>query len=138
LGFAAGIFAAFSPALGLHIVIAVALAWGLGGNFIAAALGTAAANPLTFPVMIAGEFKLGQSLFGGVGDLPVPFHTIGAKLSHFDFAGTWHPLFKPLLAGSMLLGTIFAALSYLMVLYAARSFEARRHERKLKRELPVL
>ncbi len=135
VGFSTGIFAAFSPALGLHIIIAIALAWGLGGNLIAAALGTAAANPITFPVMIASEFKIGQWLFGGIGDLPVSFHVIGAKLSHFDFAGTWIPLFKPLLAGSVLLGTIFAALSYPLVLFAARSFEARRLQRKLQREL---
>jgi uncharacterized protein len=135
IGFSAGVFAAFSPALGLHILIAIALAWGLGGNVIAAALGTAAANPLTFPVMIAGEFKIGRLAFGGDDALPLPLHVIGTKLSHFDFAGTWEPLFKPLLAGSLVLGVVFAAISYVLVLSAANSFEARRHQRKLQREI---
>lgn len=136
-GFAMGIFAAFSPALGLHILIALALAWGIGGNLIAAAFGTAAANPLTFPVMIASEFKVGQLVFGGANELPVSLHVIGAKLSHFDFAGIWGPVIKPLLAGSFVLGAVFAAFAYVLVYYAAAAFANQRQHRKAQREVQL-
>lgn len=128
-GFAAGIFAAFSPALGLHIVMALALAWSLGGNLIAAAFGTAAANPLTIPLMFAGEYKVGATLVGGGGELHVPFHVIGAKLMHLDFGSMWQPVIKPLLAGSVLLGAAFAIVAYVLVLNAASAFALARHKR---------
>ena len=127
-GFAAGIFAAFSPALGLHILMALLLAWGLGGNLIAAAFGTAAANPLTIPLMFAGEYKIGTTLFGGGGELHVPFHVIGAKLMHLEFGSMWQPVLKPLLAGSVLLGAAFAIVAYVLVLNAASAFALARHK----------
>jgi uncharacterized protein len=133
-GFATGIFAAFSPALGLHILIAIALAWGLGGNLIAAALGTAAANPLTFPVIIAGEYKVGQLVFGGTNELPLSLPVIGAKLAHLDFSGIWVPVLKPLLAGSFVLGTAFAAIAYVSLFYAATSMAKQQQYRKTLRE----
>jgi uncharacterized protein (DUF2062 family) len=128
-GFAAGIFAAFSPALGLHILMALLLAWGLGGNLIAAAFGTAAANPLTIPLMFAGEYKIGTTLFGGGDELHVPFHVIGAKLMHLEFGSMWQPVLKPLLAGSVLLGAAFAIVAYVLVLNAASAFALARHKR---------
>lgn len=133
-GFAAGIFAAFSPALGLHILLALVLAWGLGGNLIAAAIGTAAANPLTFPLMMAGELKIGHVVFGGT-DIRLPLHVIGAKLAHFDFAGMWNPVLKPLLAGSLVLGAFFALLAYLVMLYSASAVDQRRKDRQEKKAM---
>ncbi len=134
-GFAAGIFSAFSPALGLHILLALILAWGLGGNLIAAALGTTAANPLTFPLMVAGEYKIGTTLFGGNGELHVPLHVIGAKLMHLDFGSMWQPVLKPLLAGSVLLGAVFGIVAYFLVLKSSSAFAARRHERAEARKV---
>ncbi len=136
-GFAAGIFAAFSPALGLHIIMALILAWGLGGNLIAAALGTAAANPLTFPLMVAGEYKIGTTLFGGQGELHVPLHVIGAKLMHLDFGSMWQPVLKPLLAGSVMLGAAFAVVAYVLILNAASALAARRHLRSVARKVSL-
>lgn len=133
-GFAAGIFAAFSPALGLHIILALVLAWGLGGNLLAAALGTTAANPLTIPFMVAGEYKIGTTLFGGASELHVPLHVIGAKLMHLDFGSMWQPVLKPLLAGSVLLGAVFAVIAYFLVLKSASALAARRHQRSEARK----
>lgn len=128
-GFAAGVFASFSPALGLHVVIALLLAWGLGGNLIAAALGTTAANPLTIPFMFAGDYKVGTTFFGGAGDAQLSLHVISEKIMHLDIGSMWQPVLKPLLAGSVLLGATFAVVTYVVVHYAASVFEARRLER---------
>ena len=62
-GVAAGVFAAFLPFLGFHILIAAALAWLIRGNILAAALGTAAVgNPLSFPLMWAATYAGGRVL----------------------------------------------------------------------------
>ena len=47
LGFAAGAFSAITPFLGTHIVMAIAIAWIIGGSLVAAVLGTFLGNPLT-------------------------------------------------------------------------------------------
>jgi uncharacterized protein (DUF2062 family) len=45
LGFAIGVFTAVTPFLGTHIVMAVLLAWVIGGSMVAALLGTFVGNP---------------------------------------------------------------------------------------------
>lgn len=134
-GFAIGIFASFSPALGLHIIMALTLAWIVGGNLIAAALGTAFANPMTIPMILAGEYEIGTLVFGGHDHIPLTLLEIGSKLSHLDFVGTWEPLFKPLLTGSLVLGALFGLVSYGCVLVFARTYAAARVERGLLRRL---
>jgi uncharacterized protein (DUF2062 family) len=61
LGCAVGAFAAFTPFLGLHIVIAVVIAWLLRGNLIAGAVGTFIGNPLSFPFIWAGTYEVASS-----------------------------------------------------------------------------
>lgn len=133
VGFATGIFAAFSPALGLHIVMAIILAWTLGGNLIAAALATAFANPLTYPLMIAGEYQVGQLVYGGQGKLSLNFSEIAIRVSHLDFSGMWEPLFRPVLTGSIVLGLLFAFASYSLIFYAAHAYQGARELRKSRR-----
>lgn len=132
LGAAIGVFAAFSPALGAHFLFALALAFLLGGNLVAAGLGTAAANPLTFPLMIAGDYEVGHLLVGGQNQ-PVPFSEVMARLTHFEFSGMWDQLIKPLFAGSLVLGIVFAAAVYGAVYFSAKAFEAAKHEKRASR-----
>lgn len=132
LGAAIGIFAAFSPALGAHFVFALALAFLLGGNLVAAGLGTAAANPLTFPLMIAGDYEIGHLLVGGSND-QLPFHEIMARVTHFEFSGMWDQLIKPLFAGSLVLGTLFAVAVYGIIYFAAKAYETAKDEKRANR-----
>ena len=86
-GVAAGVFAAFLPFLGLHILIAAALAWLLRGNMLAAALGTAAVgNPLTFPLIWAATYAGGRFLLHAGPASAARLH-IGEPLRHMDFRG---------------------------------------------------
>ena len=96
LGVAAGVFAAFLPVLGLHILIAAALAWLLRGSMIAAALGTAMiGNPLTFPLIWGGTYALGRLLLHAGPASATPLH-LGERLQHMDVAALWHPLLEPM------------------------------------------
>ena len=72
IGVACGVFASFTPFLGLHFVIAAALAVIMRGNVLASAIGTFVGNPWTFiPIwLISYEvgFKLMELLDIGVTD----------------------------------------------------------------------
>src|SRR5690606_29552406 len=63
-GVAAGMCASFTPFIGLHILLAFVVAWPLRGNFVAAALGTALGNPLTFPFIWGATLQLGRFILG--------------------------------------------------------------------------
>lgn len=63
-GVALGIGVAWTPFLGVHIIIAMALGFLMRVNLVAAALGTTFANPLTFPFIWASTWELGHFLLG--------------------------------------------------------------------------
>src|SRR5690606_12123881 len=63
-GFAAGVFASITPFVGLHFFLAGVIAWVTGGNLVASALGTAFGNPITFPLIWAGTYRLGRWILG--------------------------------------------------------------------------
>ncbi|MFW6077592.1 MAG: DUF2062 domain-containing protein [Hyphomicrobiales bacterium] len=64
LGVAIGAFVSFTPFVGLHFLLAAALAVALGGSILASALGTAVGNPLTFPFIWLASYNLGALLLG--------------------------------------------------------------------------
>jgi uncharacterized protein len=126
LGLAAGVFAACTPLLGLHIMIALGLAWILSGNLVAAALGTAFCNPLTFPLILAGDFKLGGLLLAKpVLASPVP-ETIGSLWSLDHLSHLWRPVLAPTLLGSVPIGLLCALATYLIASRLVTSYSARR------------
>jgi uncharacterized protein (DUF2062 family) len=131
LGVAVGVAVGFTPFLGFHIIIALPLAWLLGANLVAAALGTAIANPLTIPFIWAGTYRLGRIFVGGPahfargGDVP-------ENLAEKSLHAIW-PVIKPMLVGSIPLGLIAGAIAYFMVLAATRGFRAMRAERLAER-----
>jgi uncharacterized protein len=130
LGLAAGVFAACTPLLGFHIMIALAIAWFISGNFVAAALGTAFCNPLTFPFIIAGDIKLGALILHKPPvkspALDAAPETIGNLWSLDHISRLWHPVLKPMLIGSVPIGIICAVISYFIGSYAVRVFKERR------------
>ncbi len=64
LGFACGVAVIFTPFVGLHLVIALLVAWILRGSPLAAAIGTLASNPWTIPPILIGTYKLGARMMG--------------------------------------------------------------------------
>lgn len=74
-GFACGVAVSFTPFIGFHFILAVALAALMRGNLIASAIGTAAGNPWTFPIIWAWTYSAGRWILGddSVLYLPVDF-----------------------------------------------------------------
>ena len=71
-GLACGAAVSFLPFIGLHFVSAALIAWLLGGNVIASAIGTAVGNPWTFPLIWWGTLRLGEVFLGSsrLADVP--------------------------------------------------------------------
>lgn len=70
-GFASGAAISFTPFIGLHFVLAAALALLVRGNVIAAAIGTVVGNPWTFPFIWLWTYSLGRWVLGGRQTLKV-------------------------------------------------------------------
>ena len=128
-GFSAGVFASFSPLLGGHIVMALAIAYCLSGNMAAAVLGTALANPLTFPMIWAGTYELGRLITGGV---PVASPKgIGEALASMDVDAIWKPYLEPMLIGSVIIGIVAAVIAYGILYSAVKTYQAGRGKTRL-------
>ncbi|RLL76326.1 DUF2062 domain-containing protein [Ochrobactrum soli] len=127
-GLAVGVFSAFTPFFGFHLIIAIVLAYFLAGNIAAAAIGTTLANPLTLPFIWGSTFELGRFIMNGSVDAAPPVH-FGRALETMHFDEIWTPLLKPMLFGSTILGTACAVLVYFVTRYAVSGFRRRRVER---------
>ena len=86
--------------LGLHFASAALLAWLIGGNFLASAIGTVVGNPWTFPFIWLWIYQLGNWMLGMSGDaLPAE---VGFT---FIFDRPWQ-VFVPMLVGSLPTGFV--------------------------------
>jgi len=128
LGLAIGVFAAFTPLYGLHIIVAIFVAWMLSANIAAAIIGTACANPLTIPLIFSVTYELGRTVLY-VGDQSVTMHEFFTLLHDRYLMELW-VMFLQLFIGSAVLGSIVAVMAYILTLKATTRFRGRRGERK--------
>ncbi len=63
-GFACGAAISFTPFIGCHFVGAALIAWLIGGNLMASAIGTVVGNPWTFPFIWLGIYRIGCWMIG--------------------------------------------------------------------------
>ncbi len=140
-GVAAGIMASFTPFLGFHFILAFAIAFVVGGNFLAAAMGTFFGNPLTFPVIWASTHQVGSFILSGEKVHNSETHRLKG-LAHTDImdvgfsglidkiVGLWDPLIKPMLVGSVPLGVAAGIIGYICTRWASAVFNASRKKRR--------
>lgn len=70
-GFACGAAVSFTPFIGFHFAMAALMAWIIGGNLMASAIGTVVGNPWTFPFIWLWSYQLGNAILGTNGsELP--------------------------------------------------------------------
>ena len=136
-GIAAGVFASFTPYMGLHFLIAFGIAYIVAGNMIASAAGTFIGNPISFPFIWASTYSTGNFiLYGDIGR-GGPEETLhGLKEIDFwevGFSGIWdvaisiwEPVLKPMTVGAIPLGIGMACIAYLITRYAAIAFQLSR------------
>lgn len=139
MGVACGAFASFTPLLGLHFILAFGLAFLFRANLIAATLGTAVGNPLTFPLIWASTFRVGRVILGepvhhraepGLDGISGPNdYTVEAVSGFFERA--W-PVVKPMLVGSVPLGVTFAVACYAVTYATVLGYQKARAARIAK------
>ena len=148
-GFASGIAASFTPFLGLHFILAGALAMLFRGNVLASAIGTFFGNPWTFILIWLADYEVGLGVihtFGFGADLKVlsidelvaimgnviRFLSFTGNISCANLSRDIEQVFMPLLIGGTVLGAIAWVASFLMTLWAVKGWRLHRAKRLLK------
>ena len=128
LGFAAGVFASFTPLVGFHFSIGFLVAWIAGGNLIASAFGTFIGNPVTFPLIWAGTYRFGNWILG----VHPPVNDNNIDISAGLFAHSIDvvlPLIKPMIVGSLPVGIVAAIVCYFPVRNMIAAYQKSRRAR---------
>jgi len=128
-GVAAGVVASWTPFLGLHFVIAAALAYVIAGNIIASALGTAFGNPLTFPFIWTASYKLGNRIMTDNFEETNRVIDLGQLFRHLDFSQIWAPILKPMAVGCLPFALVFGVGAYLIAYLSVAAFQSQRRRR---------
>ena len=129
-GFACGGAISFTPFLGFHFLISMALAWTMRASMVAALIGTVVGNPWTFPFIWFATYQAGSWMLGiepGAGPA-------AAEIAAHPFE-TLSPIFLPLLAGSLPVGVAAWFIQYWPLrALVAKYQKVRRHrlERRAK------
>jgi uncharacterized protein (DUF2062 family) len=152
LGFACGVFSSFTPFFGLHFILAVVIARILRSNIMAALIGTAVGNPLTFPLIAPMALGLGRRILG-YGHSGRDYHRVSEAFAE-AFAGirggllslvglgeaNWGrlaPFFRdilwPYLVGGVLPGLLAAVVGYYLTRPLIAAYQARRRAKMLAR-----
>ena len=148
-GIAAGVFASFTPFMGMHFIISFIVAYVIAGNMIAAATGTFLGNPITFPFIWAATYSTGNFILKGETNGHRPEEALKGltDISLWDeglhgiveiAASIWEPVLKPMSVGAIPLGIAAALIAYVITRWSAVAFQLSRHRmlaekaRKLK------
>ena len=123
-GVAAGVFTSFTPFLGFHFLISWAIAFVIGGNLLAAAIGTGVGNPLTFPFIWVATYSTGCFITGQEA-VPGRIHSLKHDLMNESFSVIW-PTLKVMAIGAIPIGLCFAVLFYFLTRKAAVAYQHRR------------
>lgn len=139
-------FTSFTPFMGLHFLVAAALAWILRGNLIASALGTFFGNPISFPFIWAATFSTGNFILGNSSSASGGMNIGKAMKGIFNAAcdynfteamgrlgDIWTPLLYPMLIGGCLLGPFVAVPAYILTKRATILFRERRRNRLMEK-----
>ncbi|HEY0406707.1 MAG TPA: DUF2062 domain-containing protein [Pyrinomonadaceae bacterium] len=135
LAFSIGVFIAFSPFLGLHTIMATALAFAFRFNKIAIYAGTFVNNPfLTLVPIILASYAAGAFVLGRPLRLPAE----GMELlmhPHLFTNAWWRQLFRqgsdvllPFSIGGMLLSVVCSLAAYPLTLRFLRRRSTKRDE----------
>ncbi len=129
LGFAIGVFSAFTPLIGLHIVIAIFFSWLVNANYLSSVAGTFIGTPITYPFMWISSILVGN-IFFSVDNLNKDLFENFSFYS-WDFFLLIKPFLWSFIIGSTVLGLISSFLSYfllkkLVILYRKRKLKVKK------------
>jgi len=129
LAFSLGVFLTCTPFLGLHMLLAFAVAFFSGLNRVALLFGLFVNNPWTLVPYYTAATYVGAWLMGSpTGEIFPDFEWSNILDIRFwaELPGQWQ-LLLPMALGSTILAVFCAALSYPLALYAIRRGRAYLH-----------
>lgn len=126
LGFATGCFAAITPLLGCHIIMAATISWLIGGSIVASFFGTFFGNPITYPIAWYSSYRIG-SFFLGIHTDDKPLH-FGRAFFSSSWQHIW-PILKPTILGSLPIGIVVSTAAYFLMRAAVEAYQERRRRR---------
>ncbi|MDH5748511.1 MAG: DUF2062 domain-containing protein [Rhodospirillales bacterium] len=138
-GFACGAAVSFTPFIGLHFLMAAALAFVIRANILASAIGTAVGNPWTFPFIWIWIYELGHGLIGtdAVGgekqDFISLFSSIIESFLRLDlsfFIDKAFPVWFPMLIGSLPTALVVWIIFYIPLRPLIDKYQNRRRRRR--------
>jgi hypothetical protein len=131
LAAAVGIFVAFSPWLGLHIVSCLFFAWIFRLNKLVVLTATFVNNPWTVVPMYGFCLWFGIKITGGMAESPeIAWTSLGFR----DLFSVLLPYLWPFVAGTVVIGGIAAVLSYFLFFWLVRRY--RREEKAVGQGAP--
>jgi hypothetical protein len=131
-GAACGVAISFTPFIGTHLLGAFLLCLLARGNYLAAAAGTLAGNPWTFPFIWVATYQLGHAL---LGTRPAQVEPV----LHWDLATfviKLEAVFWPMVVGSLPVAVIAGLATYFALVRMVAGYqEARARRRQSRRGL---
>lgn len=132
LAFAVGTFIAFSPLLGLHMILAGLLLLVGRMNKVALMAGVIIGNPWTLGPIIVASWAIGRLIIGSP-PVELPEVTVSAMATAGFWqmlAGQWQQLL-PFALGGMILSIVGALISYPLMLFVLRAYRRKFPENML-------
>ncbi len=137
-GLASGVAVSFTPFIGLHFVLAAILAWSLRTSIIASAIGTAAGNPWTFPLIWAAVYQIGNAILGREGteaEIELTADLIfGIFGDLFTFklealSDLWFQILAPMTLGGAILGAVSWGVTFAVFYVLVKDYQKLRRRR---------
>lgn len=140
-GFASGATVSIFPFVGFHFLLGFVLAFIVRGNLLAAALGTAVGNPLTFPFIFSATYQLGDKMLGLFAPLTAETVLDVEQSSEIMAEGPLGhsleavlPAMKNMIVGAVPLSIITFGIVYWLIYTLVSRFQAARRARLAKRD----
>lgn len=130
-GFASGAALSFVPVLGVQWVFALALTWLLRGSMLAAVLGLAVGNPVTYPLMYGAAYGIGLWLLEAA-EVPAVVEVAAVETGSASQWAALLPMLRITTVGSLPLACAAFVIFYLIVRSLAARVEAARIARRAK------
>ncbi len=129
LAFALGVFVGFSPLLGLHTILGVALAFLFRLNRLAVLIGVFTNTPWFLVPYYGFAIWVGYVLLGSPDTISLPVIRLSNLIEPqfwSDIIAQWK-LLMPAIVGSTVLSVILSLISYPFALFVIRKFRTRRN-----------
>ena len=110
-GLACGAAISFTPFIGMHVVLAMVLAFAMRANVVAAVIGTIVGNPWTFPLIWTITYWMGAAVLGSDAAV-VLTDVVDTELLFYSPLQALKPVLLPMIIGGVPLGALIWWLVY--------------------------